>query len=137
MRRQGAVMLQPTPIATSATMTRARTSRREKPPGIGHNGGPPLKPPRRKRETGASGINRAFEWRTAHRRAWRKPPAIALRRQERAETLGLTYEEYTLEVMERGYFPQEEDVDAIKARRAERRRDGGVVGQSLKGMRLT
>lgn len=116
--------------------TPPKTSRRERPARIGHNGGPPLKEPRRKPETGTGGINRFFEWRTAHRRAWRKPAAIALSRQEKAEALGLTYEEYSLEILERGYFPQEKDVAAIKARRAERRRDGGVVGQSLKGMRL-
>ena len=54
----------------------------------------------------------------------------------RAEALGLTSEEYPLEVLERGYFPQEQHVETIVAKRPERRRDGGVVGQSLKGMRL-
>lgn len=39
--------------------------------------------------------------------------------------------------MERGYHPQVEHADAIKAKRAERRKAGGVVGQSLKGKRLT
>jgi hypothetical protein len=54
-----------------------------------------------------------------------------LRREEKAEALGLTYEEYSLEVMERGYFPQPEHVETIKAKRAQRRKDNGVVGQSL------
>jgi len=106
--------------------------------GIGHNGGPPLTERKRRSPTGTGtgGIGRYFDWRFAHRKAWTKPREIALRRQEKAQALGLTYEEYSLEIMERGYHPQPEHADAIKARRAERRRDGGVVGQSLKGKRL-
>ncbi|WP_066471010.1 hypothetical protein [Bosea sp. WAO] len=103
---------------------------------IGDNGGPPLEEKKREWESGKGEIGRYFDWRFAHRRAWKKPREISLRRQERAETLGLTYEEYTLEVLERGYFPQPEHVETIVAKRPERRRDGGVVGQSLKGMRL-
>lgn len=103
---------------------------------IGDNGGPPLEEKRPAPETGKGEIGRHFDWRFAHRRAWKKPREIALRREERAEALGLTYEEYTLEVLERGYFPQAEHVETIVAKRPERRRDGGVVGQSLKGMRL-
>lgn len=103
--------------------------------GIGHNGGPPLQ--ERKRRSSSSGkIGTSFDWRFAHRKAWKKPRDIALRREEKAAALGLTYEEYSLEVMERGYFPQPEHVETIKARRAERIRDNGVVGQSLKAMRL-
>jgi hypothetical protein len=109
---------------------------KERPIGIGHNGGPPLKERKRGSETGKGNIGRYFDWRFAHRRAWKKPREIALDRQEKAEALGLTYEEYSLEIMERGYYPQPEHADAIKARRAERRKDGGVVGQSLKGMKL-
>ncbi len=103
---------------------------------MGDNGGPPLVEKPHEPEWGKGEIARYFEWRTAHRKAWRKPSGIVLRRMERAEELGLTYEEYTLEIMERGYFPQPEHVAAIVARRPERRRAGGVVGQSLKGMRL-
>ncbi|MCO5091592.1 hypothetical protein [Bosea sp. (in: a-proteobacteria)] len=109
----------------------------ERPIGIGHNGGPPLKPRKRRQATGSGAIGRYFDWRFAHRRAWKKPRDIALRREENAAKLGLTYEEYALEIMERGYFPQAEHVEAIKAQRARRRKDGGVVGQSLKGMRLS
>lgn len=104
--------------------------------GIGHNGGPPLKPRKPRAATGSGAIGSTFDWRFAHRRAWRKPRDIALRREDNAQALGLTYEEYALEIMERGYHPQPEHVEAIKARRAERRRSGGVVGQSLKGRRL-
>ncbi len=66
---------------------------------IGHNGGPPLDPEPDPAEAGW----RAFCWRKAHRAAWKTPPReIALRRLERAEALGMTYKEYTLEIMERG-----------------------------------
>lgn len=118
-------------------MTRSKSARSPKPAKIGDNGGPPLEEPPYKPESGKGGINRYYEWRAGFRRAWRKPPDIALRRLERAEELGLTYEEYTLELLERGRYPQIEDVPAIKARRADRRKAGGVVGQSLKGMRLS
>ncbi|SHI96079.1 hypothetical protein SAMN02745194_01420 [Roseomonas rosea] len=67
-------------------------------PGIGHNGGPPLEP-----DAGASW--RLFVWRQAHRKAWKTPPReIALRRLARAEELGMSYREYTLEIMERGRY---------------------------------
>jgi hypothetical protein len=67
---------------------------------IGHNGGPPLEPDE---PDPAAASWRAFCWRKAHRKAWKTPPPeIALRRLERAEALGLTYREYTLEIMERG-----------------------------------
>ncbi|AMJ60882.1 hypothetical protein [Bosea sp. PAMC 26642] len=117
-------------------MSRRPRTRNQDRAGIGGNGGPPLEEPPHEPEWGKGEIDRYFEWRSAHRRAWRKPPAIALRRQERAEELGLTYEEYTLELLERGRYPQPEDVAAIKAKRGERRKAGGVVGQSLKGLRL-
>ncbi|HZF74480.1 MAG TPA: hypothetical protein VE033_01415 [Acetobacteraceae bacterium] len=66
-------------------------------PGIGHNGGPPLEDP----EEGW----RAYCWRRAHRKAWRTPPPeIALRRLARAEELGMSYHEYTLEILERGRY---------------------------------
>jgi hypothetical protein len=69
------------------------------PPAIGHNGGPPLEEP----DPGASW--RAFCWRKAHKKAWNAPPReIALRRLARAEELGMTYKEYTLEIMERGRY---------------------------------
>ena len=118
-------------------VTRPRRTLSQTPLRIGDNGGPPLDdPPPHEPEWGSGEIGRYFEWRSAHRRAWRKPRDIALRRDEAAEALGLTYEEYTLELLERGRYPGPEDVEAIKLKRLQRRRDGGVVGQSLKGMRL-
>jgi hypothetical protein len=39
------------------------------------------------------------------KRAWKIPPReIALRRLARAEAAGMTYREYTLEILERGMF---------------------------------
>lgn len=118
-------------------MVSRTAAQRRKPTRFGDNGGPPLEdPPEHRPESGEGEIGRYFDWRTASRKAWKKPPAIALRRQEHAEALGLTYEEYTLEILERGYFPQPEHVEAITAKRTERRKAGGIVGQSLKGMKL-
>jgi hypothetical protein len=68
---------------------------------IGHNGGPPLEP---EEDPGARSW-RSWCWRRAHRRAWKTPPReIALSRLARAEALGMSYKEYTLEIMERGRF---------------------------------
>lgn len=70
-----------------------------KPPALGHNGGPPLEPP--DPEAGW----RLYCWKKAHKKAWKTPPPeIALRRLARAEELGMTYREYTLEIMERGRY---------------------------------
>jgi hypothetical protein len=46
---------------------------------------------------------RRYCWKRAHKAAWKTPPReIALRRLERAEAAGMTYREYTLEILERG-----------------------------------
>ena len=70
------------------------------PPGPGHNGGPPLE------DDDPAGWDpagwRLWCWRRARKRAWAAPREVALRRLERAEALGITYREYTLEVLERG-----------------------------------
>ena len=101
-------------------------AKRAKRIGIGHNGGPPLREKRHVPPWGRGGIGTYFFWKKAHRAAWR--PAshdILVSRQEKAERLGLTYEEYTLEILERGVFLQGEDGDAIaviKARRKSRPR---------------
>ena len=81
----------------------------------GHNGGPPLDEAHRP-EWGDAGIGNYFYWKTAHRRAWRTPsPGIVAFRIRKAERLGLTYEEYTLEILERGRHLQVEDVERIAA----------------------
>jgi hypothetical protein len=63
-------------------------------PGIGHNGGPPIDP-------GAGWRN--FCWRKAQARAWKPPPReIALARLARAQALGISYQEYTAVLLDRG-----------------------------------
>jgi hypothetical protein len=79
----------------------------------GHNGSPPLEEAHRP-EWGDGGIGNYFYWKTAHRRAWHNPsPGIVAFRIQKAERLGLTYEEYTLEILERGRHLQIEDVERI------------------------
>jgi len=70
------------------------------PPGskIGHNGGPALDGA----EPGASW--RLWCWRRARKRAWSAPREIALSRLARAQALGMTYHDYTLEILERGRY---------------------------------
>ena len=86
----------------------------------GHNGGPPLDA--HTPEWGDGGIGNYFYWKAAHRAAWKNPsPGIVAFRIRKAERLGLTYEEYTLEILERGRHLQIEDVERIaeiKRRRA-------------------
>jgi len=88
----------------------------------GHNGGPPLED-EHVPEWGRGGIGNYFSWKAAHRKAYRNvAPEIMMLRAERAERIDLTYEEYTLELLERGRYLQAGDVariDRIKrARRA-------------------
>lgn len=86
---------------------------------IGHNGGPPLDPDGP--EWGDGDPYRYFRWKAAHKTAWKQPREIALKRLARAESIGLTYEEYTLEILERGDRLQAEDAEriaAIKRRRS-------------------
>jgi hypothetical protein len=79
----------------------------------GHNGGPPLDEAHTP-EWGDGGIGNYFYWKSAHRAAWRNTlPAIASFRVQKAERLGLTYEEYTLEILERGRHLQIEDAERI------------------------
>jgi hypothetical protein len=71
-------------------------TRKEKLLGIGHNGGPRL-----------SELSwNEFCWREAHKKVWKNVPReIMLRRLELAEQAGMTYKEYTLEILERGRYP--------------------------------
>jgi hypothetical protein len=81
----------------------------------GHNRGPPLDD-EHKPEWGDGGIGNYFYWKAAHRAAWKNPsPGIVAFRIRKAERLGLTYEEYTLEILERGRHLQIEDVERIAA----------------------
>lgn len=66
--------------------------------GIGDNGGPPLDP-----EIDPNESWRHWCWKRAVKRAWKTPGReIAMRRLARAEALGISYREYTLEILERG-----------------------------------
>jgi hypothetical protein len=77
----------------------------------GHNGGPPLE---QAHEWGNGPVKRYFDWKAAHRAAWKSVPyEIALMRARRAAKLGLTYEEYSLEIMERGRYLQITDTERI------------------------
>ena len=67
-------------------------------PPAGHNGGPALV------DDDPDAAWRLWCWRRARKRAWAAPREVALRRLQRAEALGLTYREYTLEIMERGRY---------------------------------
>ncbi|WP_439573563.1 hypothetical protein [Phreatobacter sp.] len=98
-----------------------RRRRATGPVGIGHNGGPPLEE-KRSPPWGKGDPHRFLTWSRASKAAWKpKSRDVALFRLGRAEKLGLTYEEYTLEVLERGRFLQEEDGEQIAAIKAGRR----------------
>ena len=78
-----------------------------------HNGGPPLDEAH-KPEWGHGPIGNYFYWKAAHRAAWHSASRdVILFRMQRAERLGLSYEEYTLEILERGRHLQIEDAERI------------------------
>jgi hypothetical protein len=82
-------------------------------PVAGHNGGPPLD---EHRPEWGDGIGTWFYWKAAHNRVWKNVSRdVALFRLKKAERLGLTYEEYTLEILERGRYLQVEDQERIAA----------------------
>jgi hypothetical protein len=75
------------------------------------NGGPPLDDD--PRPWGPNGIGNYFEWSAAKKKAFDAPYDIAIMRARRAEALGLTYTEYTLEILERGRYLSAADTDRI------------------------
>jgi hypothetical protein len=88
---------------------------------LGHNGGPALidyEGP----EWEDGDPYHFTRWKKAWTRAWKRTPSeVAVRRDDKAEALDLTYEEYTLEILERGRYLQATDTDriaAIKRKRA-------------------
>ena len=85
-----------------------------------HNQGPPLDDDHVP-EWGRDGIETYFYWKKAHRTVWKEVPWDIMRfRMEKADALGLSYEEYTLELLDRGRHMQLADearIAAIKARR--------------------
>jgi hypothetical protein len=91
-------------------------------PPIGHNGGPPLDD-EHVPEWGRGGIGTYFSWKAAHRQAWRSIPHEMMRRRlEKAERVGLTYEEYTLEILDSGRYLGPDDADRIAAIKRDRQR---------------
>ncbi len=87
-----------------------------------HNGGPPLEDPEEHvPEWGAGGIGNYFDWRRARREAWKPVPReTMLRRLKKARACGLTYEEYTLALLETGRYVQPGDTELIARFRAKR-----------------
>ncbi|TJV38353.1 MAG: hypothetical protein E5Y02_29920 [Mesorhizobium sp.] len=87
-----------------------------------HNGGPPLDdykgPP-----WGKGDPYIFLAWQAAHAKAWKAPSRdVMLMRMDKTERLGLTYEEYTLEILERGRHLGQEDADRISAIKTARKR---------------
>jgi len=84
------------------------------------NGGPPLNDS--PRPWGDNGIGNYFEWKAASEKAFNDVPYdIAVMRARRAEAMGLTYREYTLEILERGRYLSA-DADAERIAEINRRR---------------
>ena len=87
----------------------------------GHNNGPPLED-EHVPEWGRGGFGTYFEWRRAYRAAWKSIPAeVALRRLGKAEALGITYEEYTLELLDTGRHLQQGDRRVTEIKRLRKR----------------
>jgi hypothetical protein len=76
---------------------------------LGHNNGPDLL---------ESLLFKEWRWRKAQKAAFEPPDAeTGARWARKAESLGLTYREYRLELLERGRHPTEEDAERIRAAR--------------------
>jgi hypothetical protein len=89
--------------------------------GSGHNGGPPLDD-EHVPEWGRGGIGNYFYWKAAYNKVRKNVSRdVAMFRVEKAQRLGLTYDEYTLEILERGRHLQEDDVERIAAIKRKRR----------------
>ena len=72
---------------------------------FGHNGGPPLDD--EAFAWGTAPIATYFAWKRAHDAVWKSVPYhTMLRRVKSAEAVGLTYEEYTLEILFNGRWLQ-------------------------------
>lgn len=84
---------------------------KRRPPSLGHNGGPPLDEAAHVPPWGRGGFKRFFEWRAAHKKAWTAPMEIVRLRARRAAAAGVSYETYTLELLERGRHLQEPERD--------------------------
>ena len=87
-------------------------------PRLGHNGGPPLDG--HVPEWGPGPIGTYFDWKRAYRRSRSAPRSVVMFRLARAERVGLTYEEYLLEILDRGRYLQVEDADRLAEIKAAR-----------------
>jgi hypothetical protein len=88
--------------------------------GLGHNGGPGLE--EAPFAWGRAPIDVYFAWKRAHEAVWKDVSYhTLLRRVAAAEALGLTYEEYVLELLFNGRHLQREDQGRIAAIRAARK----------------
>ncbi len=97
-------------LPTARTLRPARSTAEPEP--SRSNGGPPLDDD--PRPWGSQGIGNYFEWKAAEDAIWKNVPYdIAIMRARRAEALGLTYREYTLEILERGRYLSATDTDRI------------------------
>lgn len=104
-------------------------------PARNHNGGPSLDDDE-KRHTppwGKGPVGTYYYWLAAHKAAWGKLSRdVMLRRLERAESIGLTYREYTLEILERGrYLSLPVDAERIAEIKAARRRRRNTAKQGI------
>ena len=87
---------------------------------LGHNGGPPLEEPHRP-EWGNGPVGSYFVWKAARAASRKVTRAEMMLRLRNADRLGLTYDEYTLELLERGRYLHAEDADRVEAIKAARR----------------
>ncbi|MEM8975196.1 MAG: hypothetical protein AAGD43_24305 [Pseudomonadota bacterium] len=80
-----------------------------------HNGGPPLDDlDKHVPEWGPAGIRTYFAWKRAYTNVWKTvPQSIALQRLRKAKACGLTYEEYTLFLLDTGRYLQPNDTEII------------------------
>ena len=96
------------------------SDREDELPPSGHNQGPPLDD--HVPEWGTNGIGNWFYWKAAYNKVHKNVSRdVALFRVGKAQRLGLTYEEYTLEILERGRHLQEDDVERIAAIKRKRK----------------
>jgi len=96
------------------------SDREDELPPSGHNQGPPLD--EHVPEWGTDGIGNWFYWKAAYNKVHKNVSRdVALFRVKKAERIGLTYEEYTLEILERGRHLQEDDFERIAAIKRKRR----------------
>ena len=90
---------------------------------LGHNQGPPLED-EHVPEWGRDGFGTYFEWRSAHKKAWKAVPAeMALRRLVKAEAAGVSYEEYVSELLDTGRYLQKGEArvrEILRGRRLRR-----------------